>query len=406
MLNTKIKILDEKIKKSLEESEPNCNIFTNIDTGYGYEMEVDRRCGKEINYDRGVMKKFLFIMWQSLKFSEETYNTVYSSLNFNDFMEIKNNKIDYKYIIQNCRHNTNCYKKPKYNLIIPVKNREDHLKTFLKNTISLFKSNPDWCLTIIFQEDDDQNFKKTLSILAEGSNVHIIDMPHNDEFILQYGNNMNRSLCYNVASMFVECEFQINHDVDLLFGQNYIDNVERKTKNQSFMWLQPYRGSRVIPLTDTQTEYFKNEIENGNSLPIHIIKIPPTRNTPNAVGSTGGSIVVKYEVFKEIGGYDPEIVWGYAPEDIIFWLKLEIYFKTYKYTEQYKSEPFCSNDVFSHDTDVELFHMYHPLTETDKRYPYFPLYISNWLMNIATEEEHTKWLEVSREKFYNNDAGI
>jgi hypothetical protein len=50
--------------------------------------------------------------------------------------------------------------------------------------------------------------------------------------------------------------------------------------------------------------------------------------------------------------------------------------------------------------------MYHPLTETDKRYPYFPLYISNWLMNIATEEEHTKWLEVSREKFYNNDAGI
>jgi len=27
-------------------------------------------------------------------------------------------------------------------------------------------------------------------------------------------------------------------------------------------------------------------------------------------------------------------------------------------------------------------------------------------MNIATEEEHKKWLEVSSEKFYNNDARI
>jgi hypothetical protein len=272
---------------------------------------------------------------------------------------------------------TNCHKKPKFNLIVPVKNRKEHLETFLKNVVNLFKSKPDWCLTIIFQEDSKKSFEDISHILSECINIHIIDMPHNDEFVLKYGNNMNRSLCYNVASMFVECEFQINHDVDLLFGRNFIDNIERKTKNKSFMWLQPYRGSRVIPMTEDQTKYFKNEIEKGNSLPVHIIDIPTLRNTPHSFGSTGGSVVVKYKVFKEIGGYDPEIVWGYAPEDIIFWLKLEVYFKTYKYTKEYKLEPFSSEDVFSHDSDVELFHMYHPLTETDKRYPYFPLFVSS-----------------------------
>lgn len=410
-MDNRVRSLDLKIRNALEQSQPNCDLYSPVYMGKNFEDEVDRRCGNsDITHERGVMKKFLSLMWNSPHIPNETYDSVYNCINFDDFTSVKTEGIDYKSIVAKCKHKTNCHTIPKYNVIVPVRNRQEHLDTFLKNTLTLFKEKKDWCLTLIFQEDTEESFERSSSLLSMYPLIHIIDMPHDEGFYSKYGSNMNRSLCYNVASMIVECEFQINHDVDLLFGKNFINNVESKTEQEPFLWLQPYRGSRVILMTEDQTKSIKGEIEKGNNVSSLVIQnAPPLRKTPDSYGATGGSVVVRHKVFREIGGYDPELVWGYAPEDIIFWLKLEIYFKTYQRTESYKLEPFCCRDVFSHETDVELFHMYHPPTETDRRYPYFPLFIANWLMNIATDEEHAKWLEISREQyeqFYNNDGRL
>ena len=364
------------------------------------QTEINRRC----HQNDSTMFWFLCVMWGfhnrfvPSEIASQINKEITNLISGDEFIELKKSPIAYDRIINSCSvqlTNNN----PKFNIIVPVRNRNDHLISFLQNSYQVLKNKEDWAVTVIFQEDNDKSFvEHTLRAKSLTSfNINFIDMPHDEFFQEKHGGIMNRSLCYNVVSKMISCDYQINHDVDLLFQNSFIDNIENRTNDRDFQWLQPYRGSRVIHLPEDTTKQVKT-ILNMGKIPIFNKTNVPLNKTPNSSGAPGGSIVVKHMDFKKIGGYDPELVWGYSPEDILFWLKLEVYFNTFVRKGDYKTEPFCNTEVFSHNSDVELFHMYHPPTEADKRYPYFPLFIASWLMNCALPVTLNKWLEVSYEQ--------
>ena len=366
--------------------------------GSGLCQEELRFCGDR-NYE---MFLLLNIIWsQPADPLNEDYDLIRM---FNDVLptsfddevfSIKQNELDYDELIQaSSTHITKS--NPKFNVIVPVKNRKDHLFAFLSAMNFVLSGKDDWCVTVIFQEETDELFCDVCS-RQYNFNLNCIYLPHT-LIREKYADNMNRSLCYNLVSKMVECEWQINHDVDLIFLPDFCVNVENKAES-NVPWFQPYRGSRVVYLTETVSASVMESLK-VNEPPTIECHIPPLNNTPHSSGAPGGSVVVRHKTFMEIGGYDPEFVWGYAPEDAIFWRKLEYHFSDDLSICGGSAciHPFIRDDVFSHETNVELFHLWHPPTQADQRYPFWSLFVSSYIINCFNENQIKKWLRLSKEK--------
>lgn len=353
------------------------------------KQELERRCNTE--EESIIVNRFLYYVWSNLGIHSDEF---YSLVTPENFLEIKSYPIDYKKLTDSCSCSITAT--PKYNIIVPVKNRNEHLDSFIQNCIRVLSERKEWGVTVVFQEETEENYKEySTRQYPPQLNINFINIQHDSWFSSHYGDNMNRSLCYNLVSLIVPCEYQINHDVDLIFKENFLDNIEAKTNNPNFKWLQPYRGSRVIMMNQTESNDIKLALQNGVQFEFPDKQIRLNK-TPLSGGAPGGSVVVKHSDFVKMGGYDPELVWGYAPEDMLFWYKLEAYNGCI--TEGKKLHPFCSDDVFSHETDVELYHMYHPPTPVDKKIPFFSTFIATWLLNKGDRFLLDQWLNVSRMK--------
>ena len=368
----------------------------------GFISEMRRACGRP-NYDYFCLLNLLWTLSMN-PWNDELLERIRESLSKKDFVtswkEIKRNKIEYKKIIENSDI-IKC-KKRKYNIIVPVKNREEHLQAFLSSSLSTLSNYNDWMITIIFQEDDDKLFNEYKQILQDVDNINLINMPAS---ILKplYGENMNRSLCYNVASKIVPCEWQMNHDIDLIFMPDFCENVESKSKTCK-KWFQPYRGSRVVYLDRESSDAMVNALSKKQTIQLRT-SYPPMNNTPHTGGAPGGCVVVNWKDFQEMGGYDPEFIWGYGPEDQMFWKKLEYFYRQddsiLETPRAMKGHPFVSYDVYSHETNVELYHLWHPPTKVESRYPFWNLFFASYINNCFTKNDVVDWFEMSKDNYLN-----
>ena len=311
--------------------------------------------------------------------------------------DLKRDHIKYDQLISSC--DITLKKETDFNLIIPVKNRFSHLKTFLKWMGQYDSLLENWSITIIFQEDDKKFYEEIKAMNIEY--VNIIHLPH-DALGGRYEDNMNRSLCYNVASKIVRCKWQLNHDVDLIMAPDFFNHVEEKSKNRK-KWFQPFRGSRVVYLSEESSEELKKALDSNSRIDVEV-KFPPLNATPNSPGAPGGSVVVNWEDFQEMGGYDPELVFGYAPEDHMFWRKLEGFYDNEEDSDLLKprkmcSYPFYSDDVFSHDSSVELIHLWHPPTLGSKKYPLFNFFFAHYITNRFLKSDQADWIKLSQESY-------
>ena len=310
--------------------------------------------------------------------------------------DMKRDHIKYDQLISSC--DITLKKEADFNLIIPVKNRFPHLETFLKWVAQYNSLLENWSITIIFQEDDKKFYEEIKAMNIEY--VNIIHLPH-DALDGRYEDNMNRSLCYNVASKIVRCKWQINHDVDLIMAPDFFNHVEEKSKNRK-KWFQPYRGSRVIYLSEDASNKLKMSLDSNSHIEVEA-KFPPLNATPNSPGAPGGSVVVNWEDFQEMGGYDPELIFGYAPEDHMFWRKLEGFYdeedSDLLKPRKMSAHPFYSDDVFSHDSSVELVHLWHPPTLGSKKYPYFNFFFAHYITNKFLKSDQADWIKLSQESY-------
>lgn len=257
---------------------------------------------------------------------------------------VKENSIDYLNIRDNSIISLYREKKYKINVIIGFKGRTEFIKPVLdsfqkaiiyyNNHFNINKQKI--CLT--FVEHDDKPYHREM-------------LENVVSYLWTSGNTVDqysRSFAYNFGFKFSnKSKYYLLHDLDILVKENFFVELEENLKESKC--IQTYGDKRVLYLSKTLTDKIINNGFNYNTLNESIVNSDETRDfkTPNK-GSKGGSIMIERELFLEIGGFDPELFWGYAPEDQMLWSKLLLINGTVE---------FADNPI------IDMFHMWHPPSE-------------------------------------------
>tara|TARA_R110000851_G_scaffold56338_3_gene131764 strand:- start:487 stop:2181 length:1695 start_codon:yes stop_codon:yes gene_type:complete len=264
--------------------------------------------------------------WQTI--DDEAYKPS-ATLTENSLIGLYNkNKINYNDVKDSCTFNMPNTNDVDVSIIVPVMGRVpfhnpliDHLKRAIKNT-----KDKTFSITII--EHTDLPEHKNLCNLNRINYIHI--PKSNDK-------PFNKCLCMNVGYLHSNtAKYYLFHDIDLLMNKDYFVNIFKNVKrtNDSIA-LQALALKRVIVMTEEQTDSIINK---------QIILTDIAKPEYCLPGAPGGSIFIKGDYFKTVGGYDAEFFYGYSPEDQFFYDKLEL-------TVGIEG---CNSPI------VELYHMDHP----------------------------------------------
>ncbi|MBD3261831.1 MAG: hypothetical protein GF334_09240 [Candidatus Altiarchaeales archaeon] len=231
------------------------------------------------------------------------------------------------------------------NVFIPIRNRKPFIRPCVEYMLRAAHKGP-YKVKITLIENDE---KPRHAEQAGGLGVDYIFVPTD----LSMSNGLfAKSLCYNVGFIHApRTEWNVFHDIDILVDEDYFQKLGVYISRNP-AWLQPYAKRRVRRVTARMT--------------LKIIEAPSKRlalaREENSIeskpGSPGGSILVKSTDFLKVGGYDPELFFGYSPEDSFFWSKLELVNKKINGT---MSGCFCGAGTYADDPPIEVYHLDHPL---------------------------------------------
>ena len=191
-------------------------------------------------------------------------------------------------------------------IIIPVRGRVEFLTPLI---VSLKKSicNYNRKVNIIVVEESKTSQHKEICKI---NNV--------DYFFIESDNfYFNKSLCNNSgAILYKNSEYFLFHDLDCLVKDDFIKNIFENIEKKGVNCIQTFNRRRVLYYNEEQTE----KIINGE---IQINEIDDSDLKVGDCCAPGGSILIKNSLFFEVGGYDPELFYGWSPEDLFFWDKIE-----------------------------------------------------------------------------------
>lgn len=238
------------------------------------------------------------------------------------------------------------------NLYIPVKDRLkfiDPCVSYLKKAI---EQSPYKVKIVVIENSDKPDFYSK----AEDLGVDYIFIPL---MMSQSEGMFAKSLAYNLGYLLSKpAKWNIFHDLDILVQPDYFSKLKVYLDDNP-KWVQPYTKRRVLRISEEHT----NKICSGSY--IDLDKIPEDHVVASKPGSPGGSIVIRNDIFENVGGYDPELFYGYAPEDDFLWTKLEV--SVAEINEI--NTCFASGGVFADNPSIEVYHMYHiPAESNNLRY--------------------------------------
>ena len=198
-------------------------------------------------------------------------------------------------------------------IVIPCKGR----KPLLETTIKVLKheiAKTDLRIVITLVEHTDSIEFKEYSFTEGLGWIHIPLTGGTGSPLGQF----NRGLCFDIGHLYgPPCKYYMMHDSDLLVPDNFFNKVQIYF-NRGAVALQPYSDRFVWQTNQEFSEKLQADLSIFyNGIAEHDVC---TQNSP---GAKGGSFILKSDLFVNVGGYDPQIFWGYAPEDQLFWLKVE-----------------------------------------------------------------------------------
>jgi predicted glycosyltransferase involved in capsule biosynthesis len=215
------------------------------------------------------------------------------------------------------------------NFVIPIRNRTGFLKKtvesvkiaaekFLKGPSLFEKHFSSGKINItVCEHSAVPEHRKTSALL----DVDYMWIESHDKF--------NKCLAMNTAVFFSpKTEWIIFHDVDCVVQSDFFINVFKNIHRNKCSAIQTFSDRRVLYLDESRTK----QLLLGN-IALDDLRIGPGISPPLrpdrtiAVGAPGGSVCVTRDLFFKIGGYDPYYFVSYAPEDIFFWLKAEVFEK-------------------------------------------------------------------------------
>lgn len=221
------------------------------------------------------------------------------------------------------------------NIIVPFRNRSNFINPLIESFESAIKyynevSDKTKKIIITFVEHDYTPKNQELLI----NKVNYIWTPGNisDQF--------SRSFCFNFGVKYSpKANYYLLHDLDLLVKQDFFVRLFKNIKN--YKCIQPYCNRHVLYMSESLTKKIISKEISVNSLFNGYPEVTP----PEHKGSKGGSTLIEREMFFRVGGFDPDLFWGYAPEDQLFWEKVSA----------------ITEIGYADDPPVEIFHMWHEL---------------------------------------------
>lgn len=144
-------------------------------------------------------------------------------------------------------------------------------------------------------------------------------------------NKHSEGLAHNLAYLLSPASpWYAFHCADTVVPTSWLTQVGELLKDPNTSFLQPFSEKRL--------QYFNGEFTNHlvqktNPLSVDHLEEHLKNNNlegrekfllPQAdSGAPGGCLFLRKEDFETVGGYDPEIFWGWAPEDTMMWIKQE-----------------------------------------------------------------------------------
>ena len=251
----------------------------------------------------------------------------------------KRNKIDYNEIFARVNY-IGSYQEDAYmDIVIPSLGREKYVVSTLKYLLKSI-SLTDKKINVIIEDFDNSNFViNYIKSLPSSVKVVYLDCSKIRE-------NFSRSMAMNVPVYYFKSrsKYLMFHDCDLLVDSSFIKNTVSNLKNTK-TWLQPYTEKRVSNLTNKDSQ----SIMNGDFLDLGKLEV----SHPGS-GAPGGSIVVPNQLFRSVGGYNPELFHSYAPEDSFFWTKMESMFSKFNYISN------CHVGSANYSLNTTVYHLNHP----------------------------------------------
>ena len=264
------------------------------------------------------------------------------------FTYLESNKFDYNKIREesyiNLLSNDNDFD---INVIIGFRDRKefwDPVMTSFNNAIKYYQEkypneNKKLCITMI-EHSEYQLARKWLD-----NKVNYIYTPGNVQ------DQYSRSFAYNFGVKYGnKAMFYLLHDIDILVKENFFEELYQNisSNDKPCSWIQTYGKRMVLYISQELTRQVITDINIINNYTEKSEGIsPPMYNGQIALGSKGGSILIEHNLFYKIGGFDPELFWGYAAEDQMIWEKLLIE---------------TSRPIYADNPPIDMFHMWHPPT--------------------------------------------
>jgi GT2 family glycosyltransferase len=243
-------------------------------------------------------------------------------------------------------------------IVIPCKGRRPLLET----TIKVLKheiAQTDLRIAITLVEHTDEIEFKEYAFTEGLGWIHIPLTGGTGSPLGQF----NRGLCFDIGNLYgPPCKYYMMHDSDLLVPDNFFNKVQVYF-NRGALALQPY-SDRFVWQTNQE---FSEKLQADLSIFYAGVneQIVCTRNQP---GAKGGSFIIKSDLFAKVGGYDPQIFWGYSPEDQLFWLKIQT----------------VSSVEYADSPRLPLLHLWHPNAATKN-----PLLAEMDMLNLYIKQQNT-----------------
>lgn len=232
-------------------------------------------------------------------------------------------------------------KDAKLSVIVPAYGREFFSEPLFRSFLAAEKKSPVSISFTLVEHSKISLHKK----VCEKLNVNHIWIPKEDN------EHFNKCLAMNIGAAMVQGEEYIFHDLDCLVQSNFFEDIYKNIVDKGSQAIQTFSDRRVLYLNWDLTNKalnFEIEIDKLKEGPIDTTSDDYNGITPPAnLGAPGGSIWIRKDLFLKIGGYDPNLFFGYSPEDAFFWKKVETISRMDTCT----------------DPRVELFHMKHQATE-------------------------------------------
>lgn len=250
--------------------------------------------------------------------------------------KIKDRKIDYEKIKNEDSHIVLFDEDIEYdiNVIIGVRGRKRFIQPLYESfQKAIAKTDKKICFTIVNHEYYPEYLKycKKNKINYLWTKGNVVD---------QY----SRSFVYNFGVKFSnKAKYYLLHDLDILVKENFFEELFANLKNHKC--IQSYGKRRVLYLSEELTNQVISGDIDYNQFDETMDNISlPMFNGQVMLGSKGGSILIEKDLFYEVGGFDPELFWGYASEDQFFWEKVR------------EIAPI----EYADNPPIDMFHMCHP----------------------------------------------